>query len=98
MEWATFHGAADSERDGRFRLTATSRNGIISVPRDSVTFDHNRIMIRIGTIVEIIEEPDYVEGIASFTPNSGCSRACSIGAVEVCCDDGRVLGPCRVMG
>ena len=95
-EWAVFHGSAEEHED-RCILVGVGENGRITVPRESVSFAHNKISLRVGTVGSIVHEPTATEHIAGYAINDGCTRTCSIGLVEICCDDGRILGPCRLV-
>lgn len=92
-EWATFHGSAADHGD-HYRLAAAGENGIVTLPKDSVAFEHGKISVKVGSVASVLEESKGIDEIASFSRDD-CERTCSIGLVEFCCENGRVLGPCR---
>ncbi len=95
-EWATFHGSASEEQD-QIKLTGAGDHGVILVPTEGVSFVHNKISVRIGMVATIVEKPQQSGRIASFAGGDGCGETCSVGLIEICVSDGRVLGPCRMM-
>jgi hypothetical protein len=93
-DWATFHGSAEDLGD-QFKLTAAGENGILTLPKDSVEFINSKICIKVGAIATILKEAEGVPRAASYAPLDGCKQTHCVGLVEICCDDGRVLGPCQ---
>ena len=94
-DWATFHGSANEVSVG-YKLTAAGENGVFSLPKEFVLFEHGKILVKVGAIAIIDSEPAGTEDLVGFAPKHGCKRSCSIGLVEICCDDGRMIGQCRV--
>ena len=94
-EWATFHGSAN-DLGHYYELTAAGGNGVFTIAKDAVSFEHHKISIKVGAIVTIIKGSESLNPLASYVPNDSCARSCSIGMVEICADDGRVLGPCQI--
>jgi hypothetical protein len=94
-DWATFHGSV-AEAGDNYTLTAAGENGILSLPKECVLFEHGKISVKVGSIANIIREPTGVDDIVGFEAKVNCKRTCAIGMVEICCDDGRVVGACTV--
>ena len=94
-DWATFHGSV-SEAGDRYTLTATGANGVFSLPKGCVLFQHGKISIKVGAIANIIQEPTGMDDLVGFEKKENCKRSCAIGMVEICCDDGRIIGACAV--
>jgi hypothetical protein len=95
LEWATFHGKVE-ETAGSWRLTATGDDGAFTLPKDAVVCEHGKISVKVGSTATAIEEPKHLGDVIGLESKDGCSHTCSIGLVEICCDNGRIIGPCHV--
>jgi hypothetical protein len=93
-EWVTFHGSA-TEGISEFELQPTSQAGKAPIPKDGIAFTHGNIALKSGAKLTFVEPPELAENIAGYVQHHNCSETYSFGLVEVCADDGRVLGPCR---
>lgn len=94
-DWATFHGSVAEAGDG-YTLTATGGNGVFSLPKECVLFQHGKISVKVGAIADVTQEPTGMDDIVGFEKKENCKRTCAIGMVEICCDDGRIIGACAV--
>jgi hypothetical protein len=94
-KWATFHGSVSDEGE-IYKLTATGENGVFTLPKEFVLFEHGKISVKVGAAAKLIQEPSGSGDIVGFEPKEECGRTCSIGLVEICCEDGRVVGACRM--
>jgi hypothetical protein len=95
LEWATFHGRVDDNPDA-CRLTAVGNEGAFTLPREAVVCEHGKISVKVGAFATAIKEPSKPADVIGLESKDGCSRTCSIGLVELCCDDGRIIGPCHI--
>lgn len=94
VEWISFKGTAEKNTSG-YRLKATDGNGGFELPHDSVKVNANKVEIKVGATAKNISAPTkQLAENAEQVKVAGCKRTACIGLVLICCDNGRILGPC----